>query len=188
MKRLILLLIAVILTLTGRAQLSDAETAHLAKRVRANYEEFGIDGAKIYQTRKHWVLVSVVTVTSDMRPAQLARLAQVKATRTAVEFLEGVTNTSITVYDASSNEGTSLTERNSGSDVNLKDQTISASTTISANEQSIYAEHETLSDKIAQSSIAHIDGLQTLLKITGTDGELVYAYYMVISKQKAKKK
>lgn len=169
------------------AQLTDAETEFLATKVRENYEEYGIDGAKVYQTPKHWTLVSVVTVTSDMKTSQQSRQAQVKATRTAAEFLKGAANRSISVYDAYSTDETSLTEQQS-SGVQQKNQDISSGTSTNASEKTAKSEQETMSDKIVQTAKGKIDGMQPLLKFKGEDGEIVYAYYIVISKQKAKKK
>lgn len=173
--------------LSVHAQLSDAEETKLAEKVKTNYEEFGIEGSKVYQTSKHWVLVTVVTVTSDMKISQQNRQAQMKASRAAVEYLKGAKNNSISVYDAYSEDKTSLTERNN-SDVKQKDMTINSTTSTGANESSVKSEQETMSDKIVQSSIAKIDGLQTLLKMKGEEGETAYAYYMILSKHTAKKK
>ena len=169
------------------AQLTDAETKLLATKVGMNYEEFGIEGAKVYQTPKHWTLVSIVTVTSDMNASQLNRQAQMKATRAAAEFLKGATNKSISIYDAYSNGETSFTEQNNSS-VLYDENIISSNTSTGANEQTAHTETETMTDKIVQSSLAKIDGMQPLLKFNGDDGEIIYAYYMVIRKHKAKQK
>ena len=45
---------------------------------------------------------------------------------------------------------------------------------------------EELSDKIVQSSLAQVKNLQPLFKTQGNDGEIVYAYYLVISQTAAK--
>lgn len=169
------------------AQLTDKETSLLASKVKTNYTEYGIEGAKVYQTRRHWTLVSIITVANDMKSPQQSRMAQIKATRTAAEFLRGATNASITVYEAFSDEATSLTEQ-SNSSVLQENQTVGSSTSTGANEHSLRAEKENMSDKIVQSSLANIDNMQPLLKFDGGDGETVYAYYMVISKHTAKQK
>lgn len=179
--------LAFFFTVSAQAQLSIKETERLAATVRMQYEEWGIEGAKVYQTSSHWTLVSIVTVTSNQKTSQQNRLAQIKASRVAIEFLKGSTNRSISVYDAFSTEGNSLTGRNQ-TGVNQKNQEIASSTSTSANEQTTNVESETMSDKVVQSAIDNIDGLQPLLKFAGEDGEIVYAYYMVISKHKAKKK
>ena len=179
--------LAMLTTVSAQAQLTDKETTVLASRVRTQYEEFGIEGAKVFQTPKHWTLVSIVTVTSDLKTSQQNRQAQIKAARTAIEFLKGATNKSISIYDATSSDSNTLSERNQ-SGVNQRDQEISSSTSTNASEHSTNVEQEIMSDKIAQSAIENIDGLQPLLKFKGGDGEMVYAYFMVISKHKAKKK
>jgi hypothetical protein len=90
------------------------------------------------------------------------------------------------VYDAYSEKSEALTERKDNG-VSQKDMEISSKTTSNINENSQSVEKETMSEKIVQQSIKSIDGLQPLFRHKGDEG-VVYVYYMVISKQSAKKK
>ncbi len=180
--------LALLLSLGATAQLSEKEKTSLAETVRKNYEQFGIDGSNVYQTSRHWTLVSVVTVSPNQKAGQQSRQAQVKASRAAIEYLKGAVNNSFSVYDSYSNDETSLTE-GQGNSTTLNGQTVGSQTYSSANEQTLSSEKETLSDKIVQSSISEVDGMQPLLKFEDKEeGVNVFAYYIVISKHKAKKK
>jgi len=180
--------LALLLPIGAIAQLSEEEKLILAQKVRTNYELSGIDGTQIYQTPNHWTLVTLVSVSPDQKAAQQSRQAQVKATRAAVEFLKGTVNSSVTVYDAFSNDETSMTE-NQGTSTSMDNQTIGSKTTSSVNEQTVKSEKETMSDKIVQSAIDKIDGMQALIKFEDKEeGVNLFAYYIVITKHKAKKK
>lgn len=177
---------ALLLCGQANAQLSDKELDFLAQKVKRNYAEYGIDGTQVYQTSRNRVLVSIALVSSDMKPAMQNRQAQVKATRSAVEFLNGAINQSINVYEAFSDERSSLSE-SEGSHVNQTGQSVNSGTAVNASESSLKSDRETMSDKVVQSSLAQIDGMQPLFKMN-TDEGIVYAYYIIISKKTAKKK
>ncbi len=171
----------------ANAQLSDKEIDILAQKVRMNYDLLGLsDGARVYQTPKHWALVSLVTVSSEFKPSQQNRQAQVEVTRTAIEFLKGASNKSISVYDASSTEGHVLVDE-ANSHVNQNGPYINSGVSTNLDEKTISTDSETISDKIVQSSLENMDRLQPLIKFKGEEG-IVYAYFMVIGKHTAKKK
>lgn len=181
------LALTLLMAVSANAQLSDKDMERLKDKVRTDLEmdEIG-DGARVYQTSKHWVLVSFATVSSNFRPAQQNRQAQVIASRNAIEFLEGTKNKSTSVYDAYTNKGHSLLEQQ-GTHVNEQNETIESGTFSNVKEDTQSVEKETISDKIVQESIKRIDGLQPLLKYKGEEGN-VFAYFMVLSKHTAKKK
>lgn len=185
--RTITLALTLLMVVSANAQLSDKDMERLKNKVRTDLEmdEIG-DGARVYQVSKHWVLVSFATISSNFKPAQQNRQAQVIASRNAIEFLEGTKNKSTSVYDAYTNEGHSLSEQQ-GTHVNEQNQKIETGTFSNAKENTQSVEKETMSDKIVQESIKRIDGLQPLLKYKGEEGN-VFAYFMVLSKHTAKKK
>ena len=90
------------------------------------------------------------------------------------------------MYDAYSEKSETLTEKK-GSGISQEDKENSSNTTSNINENSQSVEKETMSERIVQQSIRSIDGLQPLFRYKGDEG-VVYVYYMVISKQSAKKK
>ena len=181
------LALTLLMAVSANAQLSDKDMERLKDKVRTDLEMDEIsDGARVYQTSKYWVLVSFATVSSNFKPAQQNRQAQVMASRNAIEFLEGTKNKSTSVYDAYTNEGHSLSEQQ-GTHVNEQNQTIESGIFSNAKENTQSVEKETMSDKIVQESIKRIDGLQPLLKYKGEEGN-VFAYFMVLSKHTAKKK
>ena len=185
--RTISLALTLFFAINANAQLSDIEMESLKSKVRTDLEmdEIG-DGARVYQTSKHWVLVSFATVSSNFRPAQQNRQAQVVTSRNAIEFLEGAKNKSTSVYDAYTNESHALSEQQ-GTRVEQEIQEIASETSSNTREISQNVETETMSEKIVQESIKKIDGLQPLLKYKGEEGTVI-AYFMIISKKSAKKK
>lgn len=185
--RTISLALTLLLAINASAQLSDKEMESLKSKVRADLEmdEIG-DGARVYQTSKHWVLVSFATISSNFKPALQNRQAQVVASRNAIEFLEGARNRSTTVYDAYTSDVNAVSTRQ-GTRVEQDIQEIASETSSNVSENSQTVEKETMSEKIVQESIKRIDGLQPLLKYKGAEGT-VFAYFMIISKQSAKKK
>ena len=185
--RAITLTLTLFVVVNVNAQLSDKELESLKNKVMTDIEmdEIG-DGARVYQTSKHWTLVSFATVSSGFKPSQQNRQAQIMASRNAIEFLKGAKNKATSVYDAYSEKSETLTEKK-GSGISQEDQEISSNTTSNINENSQSVEKETMSERIVQQSIRSIDGLQPLFRHKGDEG-VVYVYYMVISKQSAKKK
>ena len=159
--KFLILLLALFSSLQVRAQLADEEKDFLANRVRDNYEVFGITGAQVYRTQKHWTLVCIVTSAKLNKAKFNERQAQMDASRLAQEFLSGATNQSTSIYDAYSKEG--------GGEVD---------------------EETTMSDKIIQSSRSDLSaiGLQPICRFKSEEGETIFAYYIVICKQKAKRK
>lgn len=63
--------------ISASAQLSDREMERLKEKVRNDLkmDEIG-DGARVYRTSRHWVLVSFATISSNFKPAQQNRQAQ----------------------------------------------------------------------------------------------------------------
>ena len=61
-----------------------------------------------------------------------------------------------------------------------------SSVTIYNSESSSGSNKESLSEKVVQSSMAQIKAMQPLFKTDGSDGQNVFAYYLVISKTAAK--
>ena len=181
------LVLALFSVVNANAQLSDKEFKTLKSKVRTDAKLDGItDGARIYKTSRHWTLVSFATVSSNFKPAQQNRQAQLLASRNAIEWLKGTQNASISVYDAYSNDSHDITEQQ-GSDVTQENQSIASATSINVRENSQLVEKVTFSDNIVQDARENIDGLQPLFKYNGDDG-ICYVYFMVISKQLAKKK
>ena len=158
----ILLLLTLFSSIQVKAQLADEEKAFLANRVMDNYLAFGITGAQVYRTQKHWTLVCIVKSAKLKNAKFNDRQAQIEASRLAQEFLSGATNQSTSIYDAYSKEGGGRVE-----------------------------ETTMMSDKIIQSSKSDFStiGLQPICRFKSEeDGETIYAYYIVICKQKAKRK
>lgn len=61
-----------------------------------------------------------------------------------------------------------------------------SSVTIYNSESSSNSSKESLSEKIIQSSMAQVKAMQPLFKMDGSDGQTVFAYFLVISKTAAK--
>ena len=120
------------------------------------------DGARVYQTAKHWALVSLATVSSDFKPSTQNRQAQIIAVRNAIEFLRGAKNESVSIYDAYSISNSNLTTQQ-GLNVTQQNQDIDSGISTSETELSQNIDTETMSSKVIQSAIDNIDGLQPLL-------------------------
>lgn len=180
MRVILLLLLAVSIPLEGLAQLSEKNKSSLTQAVRAAYQLNGLEGAQVYKTGSYRVLVSIVEVSDNLGSTQQSRIAQMKATRAASEFLEGANNRAISVYDSDSfSDDQYRASTELGEDYSVAQSKSEGSSTASS---------EHFSDKIIQESRAKIQGMQPLLKFAVGSGKAMYAYYIVIDKRKANKK
>lgn len=176
----LLLLLAVGFNAIGFAQLSEKNKQTLTEAVKMAYQLNGMEGTQVYKVGVHRVIVSVVEVQEKLGSTQQSRIAQMKASRAAAEFLVGTKNRAVSVYDSDSFSD----DQYRASTESDEDHVIAQS----KNEGSSSVSSEHFSDKIIQESLAKIQGMQPLLKFAVGSGKAMYAYYIVIDKRKANKK
>lgn len=169
------------------AQLSDDEQRLLALKVRGDYEMLGVTGTRVYRTKSHNVLVVIEEIQSSLNASAQSRTASMKASRDMVEFLKGAKNKSVSVYETSSSESESF-EKKQKDETKMEDQLVNSEITSSVRENSSSSTSETLTDKVIQSAMGKVDGMQALMKFSNASGIPVYCYYILLSKSSAKKK
>lgn len=169
------------------AQLSSTERMSLAYTVQSDYGFYGMEGTQIYNTGKNWVLVAIEVVQSQMGTTAQSRTATMKATRDMAEFLQGASTTTISIYDTRSEDMTSF-EKNNKDNTSVQGSVLETDISRSVNEVERTFSTEVLDEKTIQKVSAHVDGMQALQKFSGPNGEIVYTYYLVITKAKSKKK
>lgn len=135
-----------------------------------------MQGSELFKIGKKKALVSIVGVK---KTPNSQRVAQLKAARSAGEFLQAASNKSVTVYEVIDKKAYTLNDSasesghttNSASVSNLSQEVEDVSTVESS---------ETFSDKIIQSSLTRVKRMEPLCNLGMTDGELIFAYFTLI--------
>lgn len=169
------------------AQLSDSEMLELMNKAKSHYELSGISDPKIFKFKSYYFLVDYETMRSSMNNTAQERAAKIKATRSMGEFLNGAKNKSVSVYETQSEES-NLSDNNYSDSGKMNGPKFGSETSMADNERQFSSTQETFSDKIIQSAKSKLDGIQSLMKFRGPEGETVYCYFLTLSKAKAKKK
>lgn len=179
MKRFLFTIIFILsCVLSVNAQLKDNVKAKLSTKVIAEYMETHIDGCSMYKTSKGYVLVSTVSVKKRVSNEVTQRIAQIKATRQATEFLSGACNKSVTAFSLKDYD-THTFDEDQSDDNDLINVNIDASTTSFTSENTNQMEEFSFNDKIVQTSIGEIYRMQCLTSMT-YDQTIVYSYFMII--------
>lgn len=171
----LLLLVIPALSITGKP-LSENDRIKLADIARNHYATTMMDGASMYRFKGRDILIVIVDVKKS---ANTQRVAQVKASRAAGEFLHAATNKSVTVNEVS--EGNSYSfkdkseEHGSTSGTSVSDEIEQGTADMTTTET-----QEHFSDKIVQSSLTRVGHIEPLCRI-GTDGvNVTFAYFLII--------
>lgn len=182
-----LLFLLMLLSTSVYAQLTDMERQSLAFSVRNDYLIYGIDGTRIYKTDKNYVLVAVEAMQSSLKASDQSRASLMKARRDMTEFLNGAKTQSVSVFYSNSHESDSF-EKSQSDDSEMEGQMVGSSVSYSVKESTRSSTEESLDEKIIQKAVSKIDGVESLMKFVGNEGETVYCHYIILSKSKAKKK
>lgn len=111
MKKLLLIITSIILSLPSWAQLSESDLNKLAAAVKSNYEKSQIEGSSLYKTSSGYQVLVTITSTSSARSVEdQNREAQMKATRLASEYLSGAVNRAETIHSTQSTNNSSKEE------------------------------------------------------------------------------
>ena len=150
--------------------LSEKDRAKLAEIARLRYEASGMDGTSLYRFNGRDILI---VITEVKKGANAQRVGQVKASRSAGEYLQSATNHSVTVCEVSE-----------GNSYSLKDKSTVSGSSISQNtsDYSFNETEESVSDKIVQSSITRVGHIEPLCNISQVGNNIVLAYFMILEK------
>lgn len=186
MKKILILIVTLVLSsLSVHAQLSENDKIDLAQKVKEKYGLFAIEGAETYKTKSGYqVLVVVTSVSASKNDTEQNKEARVKAIRMASEYLTGVKSSSSSVYTSHYGSSSSFNEEQSSRN-SMEDLGVGTSTSRSVSERNNESNANSLDEKIVQTSMAQINSMQPLLKITENSSVAVYAYYLVLSKTAA---
>lgn len=158
--------------------LTEKDRLKLAEVARTHYDMIMMEGASIIKFKGRDILLVIVDVK---KTPNSQRVAQVKASRMAGEFLKEATNKSVTVYSLLDDNSYSLKDKSeelgstSGSiiDDNISQTTKDMTTT---------STEEYFSDKIIQSSNSRVKHIEPLCRISDNASNITFAYFLVIEK------
>ena len=158
--------------------LSDKDRTKFAEIARNHYAATMMDGASVYRFKGREILLVIVEVKKS---PNAQRVGQVKASRSAGEFLQSATNKSVTVYAVS--EGNSYSfkdkgeESSSTSGTNVSDRITQGTSDLKTTET-----EETFSDKIVQNSLTRVGHIEPLCRLGAEGGNVTFAYFMILEK------
>ena len=160
--------------------ISEKNKIKLRNKVVSEYVENGVTGCNVYKTSNGNVLVTVIKIANNKNPEYIDRIANMKATRSVVEFIRGARNKSYSVYNVEDSESNLYTEDSDGNN-DLNNTDIGSSTYTSMNENSHNSDSYTFTDEIVQTSIGEVRNLQMLKKLIERNTN-VYIYYIKLKK------
>lgn len=176
--------LAVILCLTcgsavfAEKPLSEKVRLQLSDIAKRHYEATMMEGASVFRFKGRDILVVIVEVKKS---PNAQRVGQVKASRSAGEFLQSATNKSITVYEVSDGSSYSMedraTERGSSSGTVVSDNILQGTSDITTLET-----EEHFSDKIVQSSMTRVGHIEPLCRLSADRTTLTFAYFLILEK------
>lgn len=175
---LITIIICLCVPAWGAKTLSDKEKQSLCNIVKAGYEATQMEGSSLRKFKGKKILISIVAVKKS---ASTQRVAQVKAARSAGEFLQGAVNKSVTVYETLESDTYAIDENNreqgdthnARSEYNITQQT---------SDHSAKTTEERITDKVVQSALTQVNHIEPLCAISGNGAQQVFAYYMILEK------
>ena len=169
------------------AQISSKQKQRLSEQVREDVMNQVMTGTQVYKIKHQYVLVTVVMASSKMNLSAQIRVADMKARRNLGEFLEGAKNHSVSVYHTEQEESEVYLSDN-GSLRKMDHSGIGSDIHSNVNETDKSRTTEFFSDRDVQESVSNIGKMQSLMRFTDAEGENVYAYYIMLSKSRAKSK
>lgn len=173
--------------LPSLAQLSTKQKERLIESVKADVIDRGLTGTQVYKVKRQYVLVTTEIASSKMNASAQTRIAEIKARRNMGEFLEGAKNHAVSVYETTQEETEDYTS-DQRSHRAMEDQSVSSDVAYKVDEQALSRSSERFSEKDIQESMSKIGNMQQLARFMDADGETVYAYFVLLTKSKAKRK
>lgn len=177
------IIIPVLVLLTGvliceAKPLSEKDRLKLSEIARTHYNMTMMDGASMLKFKSRNILLVIVDVKNS---ANAQRVGQVKASRTAGEFLQAATNKSITVFEVS--DGSSYSMQDEGSEKSsTSGNKVGGKISQATEDFSTSATEERFSDKIIQSSITRVGHIEPLCRIGSDGNNITFAYFLIIEK------
>lgn len=156
--------------------LSDKQRGQLIAVVKKQYHETMMEGTTIHRLKRKNIVVTIVGVK---KTPNSQRVAQVKATRNAGEFLQGAVNHSVTVYETIDNSAYSIADVSAGGGM-TENSTTSSAIEQNSTDMTCNVMEERFSDKSIQSSLTKVKQMQPLCKIYGDPSQEVYAFYIIL--------
>ncbi len=184
---ILVLFLLMLFSTNVNAQLTDQERQYLAFTVKNDCLVYGLDGARVYRTDKNYVLVATEAMQSSMKASDQNRVASMKARRGMIEFLKGAKTKAVSIFGSSSRESDSFAKSDKD-DTIMEGQMSGSVVSSSAKENTRSSTEESLDEKIVQKAISKIDGIESLMKFAGNEGETIYCYFIILKKSNAKKK
>lgn len=159
MKKIILIIVAFIFTISSYAQNFNEDKTTFANFIKRMYSATPFEGVKVVDDYDHKYLISVLSLEKakyTSNPAAMDRVAQVKAQSQANTFLNGATISSDLII--------SSTEKKSKDSTSILVETI---------------------ESIKQNAIGFTRGLELLTNFENTDGKrMVYVFMREMKKEK----
>ena len=176
-KRFITIFLFTIITLSCAAQILQGDNLFLlVSQVKQQYSITMMEGSSVYRTKAGDVLVTLVTVKEG---PNMQRVAQVKATRLAGEYLQAATNKSITVYEIVEKDSYVITD-DVTENSETKDTQVESDINQGVMESQVHQSEENLSDKVIQTSLTHVAHMSPLTRFVGEGGTWIFAYYIIL--------
>lgn len=156
--------------------MGDDVFSQLSFEVQRRYGQSQMDGVYILKLKGEKFLVSLVSVKPG---PDMQRLAQVKARRQFGEFLQGVKNESVTVYEVIDSKSYKMEDETSEISVSLN---VANRSTIEQNsmDKSTKTTEETFTDKTIQRSFARVSHMESLVHFVGNEGFHIFVYYIIL--------
>ena len=188
-QRIILLMnfLWLFISISSFAQLSTKHKEQLVERVKADVINQGMTSTQVYKVKRQYVLVATEIASSKMNGSAQTRIAEMQARRSMGEFLKGASNRAVSVYETKQEEIEDYAS-DKRSHQAMEKQSVSSDVASKVDESASSRSSETFSEKDILESMSNIGNMQHLARFTNADGETVYAYFLLLSKSKAKRK
>lgn len=156
--------------------ISENARIKLANVIQQYYALHQMDGASVHKMKGHKILVAIASVKQR---ANMQRLAQLKATNIAGEFLRGASNHAIAIYETTDNNTYRMDDKsiegsythNSASLSEMNQKTI---------DNSFIEKEEKFSERIIQESLTRISNMEALTQFAGENGMRTFAYFILL--------
>lgn len=162
----------------GSKPLSDKDRTKLAAIARNHYAATMMDGASVYRFKGRDILLVIVEVKKSTNSQ---RVGQVKASRTAGEFLQSATNKSVTIYEVS--DGSSYSLKDTGEEHGVSSgSTVSNNISQNTSDMTATATEDQFTDKIVQSSMTRVGHIEPLCRLGAEGNNVIFAYFLILEK------
>ena len=135
-----------------------------------------MEGTSIHKVSGEHILVVLV---SAKKSPNMQRVAQVKASRIAGEYLKGATNKSITVYETIEKDQYKMDDLAIGTD-NTHNTEVNSNMTQNTVDETFRQSEEHFSDRIIQTSLTRVGHMEPLTRFVVENGYEMFAYYMIV--------